>query len=197
MLVPWTEPPSRRIRAGSSRRRWYSRSSRPTAVASVLPGRPAAGGSAAAGLTFAAQLPGSTRGTARRAAQHPGQGLLHLTGQALHCLGLRVLLVGAIRGAGGRHLDGASRDRRGGAGQGTRKSRPGRLAARAAVPALDLAEPPDQALARADLALVQVRSPVEGRLAVRADEHLAVTPDAALPGTLASVRVYLPGAAAI
>ncbi|MGH3404933.1 MAG: hypothetical protein ACRDRJ_20870, partial [Streptosporangiaceae bacterium] len=46
--------------AGSSPRRWYSRSSRPTAVASVFPGRPAAGaqplGGSTARLNWAAQL---------------------------------------------------------------------------------------------------------------------------------------------
>ena len=68
------------------------------------------------------------------------------------------------------------------------------LADVAAVAALDLTEPPDQAYARADLASVQVSDPVSGRLASRTDQHLAVGPDPAQPWAAAPVRIDLPGA---
>ena len=67
-----------------------------------------------------------------------------------------------------------------------------RLADVTAVAALDLAEPAHQVHARADRARVQLRGPVDRRLAGRADQHLAVGPDTALPGALTPVRVDLP-----
>ena len=72
-----------------------------------------------------------------------------------------------------------------------------RRADRSAVPALDLAQTPDQVDARADRTPVQISRPVEGGLTAGADEHLTVLPHPALPGTLPPVGVDLPGATAI
>jgi hypothetical protein len=78
--------------------------------------------------------------------------------------------------------------------------RPARLAGLpdvTAVAALDLAEPPDQVRAQAHRAPVEFTHPVDGRLARRADEHLAVGPDPSFPGALPPVRVDLPCTTAI
>ena len=67
----------------------------------------------------------------------------------------------------------------------------------AAVPALHLAQPPHQMHAGADPAAVQLAGPVGRELTLGADEDLTVAAYAPAPGTLAPVRVYLPGSAPI
>ena len=122
-------------------------------------------------------------GRASRPAEHPRQRPLDLLGQPRRLPAIRsgTMLCNARRQTS--HLPG--------------RRWSDRLADASAIPALHLAESPDQSDARADRAPVQVGHPVEGDLAVRADQHLAVATDSALPGTLPPVRVHLPGAAPI
>src|SRR5579859_2668181 len=113
-------------------------------------------------------------------AQHAGQRLLNFLGQ-----------TGRAHGA--RHRGGL----RGEAPAPCRRGNNGRLAGVAALAALDLAEPADQADAGAYLAAVQVGSPFPGRLALRADQHLVVGEDTAKPRAAPAVGVDLPGTAPI
>src|ERR1700728_3760700 len=135
-------------------------------------------------------------------AEHAGQGKLDLLGQARGLAEVRVpaaraaactarAAARAARAAARTGRSTARRRRRAGDGGHACRSS-ARLADVTAVAALDLAEPAHQVHARADRAPVQLRGPVDRRLAGRADQHLAVGPDTALPGALAPVRVDLP-----
>lgn len=120
------------------------------------------------GLALSGPVLAGLAGNAVRG-EHPVQGRGHLFGQPRS---------GAARVAGGLA---------GGSG----------LADLAAVLAFHLAEPANQPYAAAGGAVVQVAGPVVSGLAGRADEHLAVLTDAALPGTGAPVRIDLAGTAAV
>src|SRR5215472_12445535 len=152
------------------------------------------------------------------APQHPGERLLNFLGKpGRHRVGRAFIAEGhLIHGQVDSHRPGHRiRDRRGRrtrnrrgyrtpdrAGRRRTGYRAGRRTSRldsdrAAIAAFHLAETPDQADARAERAPVEVGDPSAVYLAAWADQHLAVSPDAAQPRAAAAVRVDLPGATAI
>src|SRR6516225_6182445 len=95
-----------------------------------------------------------------------------------------------------RPLDFLGQPRRLGAGQVGNRNRLGRGDV-TTIPAFRLAEPAHQPHAAAPAALVEIGLPVVTALAGRADQHLLVAPDAALPWAVPPDRVHLPYATAI
>src|SRR5690606_18708405 len=102
-------------------------------------------------------------------------------------------VVGAVGGEGGQAAQGSGEGLfdRGGEG-GVRvggRAGGGLRADVAAAVALDLAEAGEEEGGAAAGAAVQVRLPVPGELAFRADQHLALVAHAAFPGARATGRI--------
>jgi hypothetical protein len=133
-------------------------------------------------------------GSPPAAAKNPRQRPLDILGQAR---GLTAARLDAIRARQRASLLAARPTRPAGPEPEPRVRGFRGLANVPAIPALDLAEPPDQVHATADRAPVKVSCPVEGRLTAWADEHLTIGPHPSFPGALPAVRVYLPRPAAI